>query len=139
MRADLFKIPENEELVSQINVTSLIDVMMVLLVAFIIIAPIMEQGISLNLPRATAQKIKSKDALTVNVDRNGQIYLDAIPVSRPVFQRRLEAVATLNRDQAILIRADEDNKYGDIVEIIDMIKLSGLEKVGILTRPRENT
>ena len=137
MRSDLFKTPVDEGLVNHINITALIDVMLVLLVAFIMIAPIMEQGISLNLPKATAAKIKTKDALSVDVDKNGQIYLDTMPVSKVIFQKRLEAVAALDKEQAILIRADQDNKYGEIVQIIDMIKLAGLEKVGILTRAKD--
>lgn len=127
----------DEELMSSINVTSLVDVTLVILIIFILIAPIMEQGISLSLPKATAAKIKSKDALTIEVDKSGRVYLDSLPVSLKLFKDRLKSIAMINPDQAILIRADEANKYGDIVLIIDMIKQSGLTKVGILTLPKK--
>ena len=137
MNRNLFKTVLNEEVEFSINVTSLVDVMMTVLIIFMLIAPIMEQGISLSLPQATAEKIQTKEALTVEVDRSGQIYLDAMPVNFIDFRYRLQAVANYNKDQAILIRADEGNKYGDIVQIIDMIKQLGLFKVGIMTRPRD--
>ena len=127
---------ENTE-IPVINVTSLIDVTLTVLIMFILIAPIMEQGISLNLPQATAEKVKTKEALTIEVDRNGGIYLDTMPVTYIDLQRQLDSIASVNKDQSILIRADEGNKYGDIVQIIDLVKQSGFNKLGILTRAKE--
>jgi biopolymer transport protein ExbD len=138
MKLDYFKQQNvDEEVISEINVTNLIDVTLILLIIFILIAPIMEQGISLTLPKATAEKIKSKEALTVEVDKFGRLFLDTQPVSFQDFQSHIHAIAENNPDQSVLIRADENNKYGDIVQILDMIKQSGITKVGILTRTKD--
>jgi len=137
MKLDRFIQNNNDELLSNINVTSLVDVTLVILIIFILIAPIMEQGISLTLPKATSAKIKSKEALTIEVDKNGQIFLDSLPVSLSIFESRIKSIASFNKDQAILIRADQNNKYGDIVRIIDIIKFSGLTKLGILTQEKK--
>jgi len=137
MKLDRFIQNNNDELLSNINVTSLVDVTLVILIIFILIAPIMEQGISLTLPKATSAKIKSKEALTIEVDEKGQIYLDSLPVSLSIFESRIKSIASFNKDQAILIRADQNNKYGDIVRIIDIIKFSGLTKLGILTQEKK--
>lgn len=137
MRAPFLESVEGEEYLGTINVTSLVDVTLVILIIFILIAPIMEQGISLNLPKAASARIKSKNALKIEVNREGRIFLDGMAVSYPEFKERIDAIASYNPDQAILIRADKDNKYGDIVLIIDIIKQSGLSKVGILTLPRK--
>jgi len=137
MKLSQFTQNNNEELLSTINVTSLVDVTLVILIIFILIAPIMEQGISLNLPKATSAKIKSKEALTIEVDKKGQIYLDSLPVSIAIFTSRIKSIASFNKEQAILIRADQNNKYGDIVKIIDIIKSAGLTKLGILTQEKK--
>lgn len=137
MRSKFLNPNHEDNLISSINVTSLVDVTLVILIIFILIAPIMEQGISLTLPKATSAKIKSKDALIIEVDKNGRLFLDSMQVGLPDFINRLKGIASFNPDQAILIRADQDNKYGDIVQIIDIIKNSGLNKIGILTRQKE--
>ena len=137
MKLNQFTQNNNEELLSTINVTSLVDVTLVILIAFILIAPIMEQGISLNLPKATSAKIKSKEALTIEVDKKGQTYLDSFPVSITIFTSRIKNIASFNKEQAILIRADQNNKYGDIVKIIDLINSAGLTKLGILTQEKK--
>lgn len=134
MKRSIFSSSNEEEIMSSINLTSLIDVSLVVLIMFILIAPIMEQGINLNLPKAVAGQVKAKDALTVEVDAKGQIYLDLTPVNYHELELRMKSVASLDSEQAILIRADQNNKYGDIVRIIDIIKSAGLTKVGILTR-----
>jgi len=123
-------------LISTINVTSLVDVTLVILIIFILIAPIMEQGLSLDLPKATAEKIKTKEALTIEVDRTGRLFLDQFPVSWIEFRNRLKSIASFNPEQSVLIRADKDNKYGDIIRILDIVKGAGLTKVGFITQPK---
>ncbi|EKD28624.1 MAG: hypothetical protein ACD_79C00256G0003 [uncultured bacterium] len=137
MRARFLKTNTGEDVINGINVTPLVDVSLTVLVIFILIAPIMEQGISINLPKATADKVKSKEALTVEVDKTGRIFLDATQVSLYEFQQRIKSIASFNAEQSILIRADQENKYGSIVKIIDIIKQAGLTKMGILTRPED--
>ncbi len=137
MKLDYFKQPVEEGAMAEINVTNLIDITLILLIIFILIAPIMEQGISLTLPKATAEKIKSKEALTVEVDKFGRLFLDTQPVSFNNFRDHIHTIAENNPDQSVLIRADENNKYGDIVRILDMIKQAGVTKVGILTREKD--
>lgn len=135
MNMDPFGDIDTDDVMSTINMTSLVDVSLVVLIIFILIAPIMEQGISLNLPKSTSGKVKSKEALTIEVNKKGQLFLDTLPVSYETFEARIKSIASYNKDQAILIRADQNNKYGDMIKIIDIIKRAGLHSIGLLTNP----
>jgi len=138
VKTERFLTPPDDQVLASINVTSLVDVTLVILIIFILIAPIMEQGISINLPSATSAKIKTKEALTIEVNKEGTVFLDTIPVSLVELENQLRAVASYNKKQAILIRADKEIRYGTIVQIIDMVKQAGLSSLGILTSPKRS-
>lgn len=123
---------------AQINVTSLVDVSLVILIIFILIAPIMEQGINLNLPSSESGQVKTKNGLTVEVDASGLIYLDGTRVSKTEFRDRLESVKEIQKDNPILIRADQSNSYKMIIEVLDIIRQSGLQKIGLITKQKNS-
>ena len=126
----------NGTTISQINVTPLVDVMLVLLVIFMVTAPIIQQGVQVNLPQAKAGAIPGKEEqLVVAIARNGRIYLNDNPMTLPELGKKLRAISKIRRDKEVYLRADQDVRYGIVIRTIAEIKQAGIEKLGMVTRP----
>jgi biopolymer transport protein TolR len=126
----------NGTTISQINVTPLVDVMLVLLVIFMVTAPIIQQGVQVNLPQAQAGAIPgTEEQLVVTIDRKGKIYLNDNPMSLAELGKKLRAIRRLQRDRGVYLRADNDVRYGVVIKTIAEIKEAGIEKLGMVTRP----
>ena len=126
----------NGTTISQINVTPLVDVMLVLLVIFMVTAPIIQQGVQVNLPQAQAGAIPGTDEqLVVTIDRKGKIYLNDNPMSLAELGKKLRAIRRLQQDRGVYLRADNDVRYGVVIKTIAEIKEAGIEKLGMVTRP----
>lgn len=125
------------DVVSDINVTSLVDVMMTLLIIFIIVAPMIEQGIDVNLPTAEPRKIDVADVLTIAVTENERVYLENQRVTLEELRDRLTSIRTARDDVAILIKADTDIKYGRVVEVLDTVRGVGISRLAMATKPKE--
>src|SRR3989338_1369168 len=126
----------NGSTISQINVTPLVDVMLVLLVIFMVTAPIIQQGVQVNLPQAKAGAIPGKEEqLVVAITRNGRIYLNDNPMTLPDLGKKLRAISKIQRDKEVYLRADQDVRYGIVIRTIAEIKQAGIEKLGIVTHP----
>jgi biopolymer transport protein TolR len=122
--------------IAQINVTPLVDVMLVLLVIFMVTAPIIQQGVQVNLPQAKANAIAGTEApLIVTVAKNGKIYLNDNAVSLAELGQKLRAIKKLQADKQVYLRADQDVRYGAVMKTIAEIKQAGIEKLGMVTRP----
>jgi biopolymer transport protein TolR len=122
--------------ISQINVTPLVDVMLVLLVIFMVTAPIIQQGVQVNLPQARAGAIAGKEEqLVVSVNKNGRIYLNDTQMSPTELGQKLRAIRQLEPDKEVILRADQDVRYGIVMRAIAEIKEAGIQKVGMVTRP----
>ncbi|MBI2986288.1 MAG: protein TolR [Deltaproteobacteria bacterium] len=122
--------------ISQINVTPLVDVMLVLLVIFMVTAPIIQQGIQVNLPQAKAGAIPGKEEqLVVAIARNGRIYLNDNPMTLAELGQKLRAIRQLQQDKEVYLRADQDVRYGVVMKAIAEIKQAGIERLGMVTRP----
>jgi biopolymer transport protein TolR len=122
--------------ISQINVTPLVDVMLVLLVIFMITAPIIQQGVQVNLPQAKAGAIPGKEEqLVVAIARNGKIYLNDNPMTLTELGQKLRAIRQLQQNKEVYLRADQDVRYGVVIRAIAEIKQAGIEKLGMVTRP----
>lgn len=127
---------QNGATISQINVTPLVDVMLVLLVIFMVTAPIIQQGVQVNLPQAKAGAIPGKEEqLVVAITRNGRIYLNDNPMTLPELGKKLRAISKIQRDKEVYLRADQDVRYGIVMRTIAEIKQAGIEKLGMVTRP----
>lgn len=127
----------NRQVISEINIINLVDVMMVLLVIFILIAPIMEHGISVRLPASSSAKIQSSpDNLTISIAPPGKIYLNNRRVTLDELQQRLADIARVTPDTPLILRAGEKLNYGIVVKVLDSIRQSGLNRIGIATRPQ---
>ena len=124
-------------LVSEINVTSLVDVMMTLLIIFIIVAPMLEQGIDITLPTADPKRIDVAEVLTISVAENERVYLEGQRVTLEDLAERLSNVYAAREDVAVLIKADTDLKYGKVVEVLDTVRGVGIKRLAMATKPVE--
>ncbi|MBI4523116.1 MAG: protein TolR [Deltaproteobacteria bacterium] len=126
----------NGSTISQINVTPLVDVMLVLLVIFMVTAPIIQQGVEVNLPQAKAGAIAGKEEqLVVAITRNGRIYLNDNPMTLSELGKKLRAIRQLQENKEVYLRADQDVRYGVVMKAIATIKEAGIQKLGMISRP----
>jgi biopolymer transport protein TolR len=120
--------------ISQINVVPLVDVMLVLLVIFMVTAPILQQGVSVQLPQAKAGGLSGEeDQLVVTIDKKGVVYLNdnAIPIDQ--LGPKLEAVVRLKPDKQVFLRADRSVPYGEVVRVMAAVKSAGVLGLGMIT------
>ena len=121
---------------SDINVTPLVDVMLVLLVIFIITAPLMASSIKLDLPRTDAGQPNETPAfVSLVVDAAGKVFLDDQPVTTGALAQRLAQAAERNKDTEIQLRADQSVPYGKVVELMGIANKAGLTRIGFVTEP----
>lgn len=119
---------------SDINVTPLVDVMLVLVVIFIVTAPLMASAIRLDLPRTDAGKsAEIPKFVSLAIDAGGKLFVDGQPLSEADLQARLVAVAAASRDTEIQLRADQTVPYGKVVELMGMANKAGLSRIGFVT------
>jgi biopolymer transport protein TolR len=122
--------------ISQINVTPLVDVMLVLLVIFMVTAPIIQQGVQVNLPQAKAAAIPSTEQLlVVSIAKNGKIYLNDNVMTLDELGSKIRAIRANEVDKQVYVRADQDVRYGLVMKTIAELKQAGIERVGMVTRP----
>lgn len=121
---------------SEINVTPMVDVMLVLVVIFIITAPLMGSAIRLDLPKTDAAKAISVPAfVTLVVDKSGQIFLNDKPLKLDELMRELAQTAGRNPDTEVQLRADEAVPYGKVVEVMGVAQKAGLSRIGFVAEP----
>jgi biopolymer transport protein TolR len=127
----------HKKLMSEINVVPYIDVMLVLLVIFMITAPLLSQGVKVDLPRAAAQPVESQDqeTLVVTVDRRGNYFLDDRRISEAELRRKVAAILRLRPKTPVLIRGDRQANYGEVVKAMTLLQSAGAPSVGLLTEP----
>jgi biopolymer transport protein TolR len=122
------------DVLSEINVTPFVDVMLVLLVIFMVTAPLLQQGIDVNLPKAKGKDLPPEERITLIIKRGGAIYMNDNPVSLPEMRKKLESISKLNPN--VFLKADKDVPYGFVVEVMGDIKEAGIEKLGMITEPK---
>lgn len=125
-------------LVSDINVTPLVDVMLVLLIIFMVTAPMMTQGLDVDLPETTSKSLRQKEKpLIVSVDKRGKIFLGKVEVSQPLLLQQLKSFGAEKQTKPIFLKADKNVPYGIVVSIMATIKTAGFDKLGMITKPEE--
>jgi biopolymer transport protein ExbD/biopolymer transport protein TolR len=122
---------------AEINVTSMVDVAFVLLIIFMITAPIMQGGVDVQLPRAEARPMTARQGMVVSVDREGRIYIDETRVSMSDFRLTFTAMVRSRQPKAIYLRADRRVDYGDVVRVLAVIRASGVTDVGLVAEEEE--
>lgn len=123
--------------VSEINVTSLVDVTLVLLIIFMITAPIMQGGVEVQLPRAETRPITPRDGLIVTIDRDGQLFVDRVRVSYDEFRATFRALAQEKGADGVTLRADARVPYGEVARVLAVIREGGVANVGLVTEQEE--
>jgi biopolymer transport protein ExbD/biopolymer transport protein TolR len=122
---------------ADINVTSLVDVAFVLLIIFMITAPMMQGGVEVRLPRAEARAMEPRQGLVVSVDRRGRVYIDDAPFAFADFRASFRAVVARRKPSAIYLRADRGVPYGDVVRVLAIIRASGVQDVGLVAETED--
>ena len=123
---------------SDINVTPLVDVMLVLLIIFMVTAPMMMQGVNVTLPQTTSKPLPAEqDHLIISIDRSQQIYINDYKVAPEAFQGKIEKILEGRPDPKVYLRADKGVPYGIVVRVISEAKMAGVEKLGMVTEPPE--
>ena len=121
--------------VSQINVTPLVDVMLVLLIIFMVTAPIIQQGVEVSIPKVKAGALKSNvQEFVVSITRDGETYLNDAKLQPAELTDKLEAISHTRPDLQVFIRADEQVAYGEVIRTMAAIKAAGIENVGMVTQ-----
>lgn len=124
--------------ISDLNITNLVDVVFALLIIFMITAPMMKQGVQVDLPNADAENVENNiEMIQVTVNKESEIYLNEELVSLNRFRKSFEEVFMGNKEVPVFISADSEVPYGIVVRIISEVQNSGAEKLGFLTEPLE--
>ena len=120
---------------SDINVTPLVDVMLVLLIIMMIIAPLLQKGVDVRLPIAvnSASKPETQDQTVLGIKADKTVWLNGVEVRREEMRTRLETILETKKEKLILIKADEDAPYSAIMDAMDQLRASGIEDVGLIT------
>jgi biopolymer transport protein TolR len=120
---------------ADINVTPLVDVMLVLLIIFMVTAPMLHQGISVALPKTATTNIQSQleDPIVLSISRDGLYYINETPVARGLLRERLRAILRGRKEKAVLLKADRGLSYGTVIETLDLLNRMGIESLGLVT------
>jgi biopolymer transport protein TolR len=122
---------------AEINVVSLIDVMMLLMIIFMITAPMMQGGVDISLPKAEARPLESKSGLTVTIDRSGTIFVDDARLTLSQFSSSFKALANRRGSGGVYLRADDGVPYGSVVKVLAIMRASGVGDIGLVAEPPE--
>jgi len=128
----------DKRLLSEINVTPFVDVMLVLLIIFMVTAPMMIQGMDVELPKTTARAIDDKEEnIVITIDRHKNIFVNNARIPQPQIQKYMQHLKETAAGREVLLRADRSIPYGLVVEIMAQIRAAGIEKLGMVTAPLE--
>ncbi len=121
---------------SQINVTPLVDVMLVLLVIFMVTAPMMQQGVQVNLPKARNQGLPApEESVVVSIERSGKVFINSAEIPAGELRTRLADMFSDKSKKEVFLKADKDVPYGEVVKTMAEIKGAGIERLGMVTEP----
>ncbi len=120
---------------AEINVVPLVDVVLVLLIIFMVTAPMLYRGMDINLPQTATNTIKPEQRVVLTVERDRQVYVDKDRVPLVQLQPKLQALRRNNPNVSVFLRADREVPYGTVVQVMDSIKKAGIEKLGMVTDP----
>jgi biopolymer transport protein TolR len=124
---------------SDINVTPLVDVMLVLLIIMMIVAPLLQQGVPVTLPQAnnSSEKPETQDQTVVTIDRNKDVYLNAKPVPTGQLENRIKEILEDKSDKIVIIKADVEAPYSAVMDTMDELRKAGIEDMGLITDKRK--
>jgi biopolymer transport protein TolR len=127
---------KKREFMSDINVTPFVDVMLVLLIIFMATAPMMRQGVKVNLPETETKSIKSKDEpLVLSITKEKQIYIENYKIEISNLNEKLEKIFSNRKEKEIFLESDKDVPYGFVIKVMSHVKAAGITRVGMITEP----
>ncbi len=130
--------PKDRRLLSEINVTPLVDVMLVLLIIFMVTAPMLQQGFDVDLPKVAAKDIPAKEErLVLTITKKRKIFINEHPVDLLKLRKKLQKICKNRADKEIFLKADKNVPYGFVMKAMAEIKEAGISKLGMITRPIE--
>jgi len=122
---------------AEINITPMVDVMLVLLIIFMVAAPLMVAGVPLELPNTSAARVsQSKKAMVVSLDGNGALFIREEPVSQGNLVPRLRELRAAEGETVVYVRADKKSNYGDVMDVLGLVGESGYGRVSLLSQPK---
>ena len=123
---------------SEINVTPLVDVMLVLLIIMMIVAPLLQQGVNVRLPVAanSTEKPDTQENTVIGIDAKGEFFVNSIPTPATDLRRKVEEILETKTERIVLIKADEDTKYSAVMDAMDELRAAGIEDMGLITERR---
>jgi biopolymer transport protein TolR len=123
---------------SQINVTPLVDVMLVLLIIFMVTAPMMQQGVQVNLPKADTKALTPQEVtVVVSIERNGKLFINTTETPATELRSRLVGMLATRTKKEVFLKADKDVPYGEVIRAMAEIKGAGIERLGMVTEPAQ--
>ena len=131
-----FDTGSQSDTISQINVTPLVDVMLVLLIIFMVTAPILQQGVRVDVPKVAGGPLAGQEEqLVVNVGKGGETYLNDTPMPLDQLAEKLRAIVAARPDRQLYVRADQAVSYGVVMRVMGAVRDAGLTRVGLVTEP----
>ncbi|OLP53617.1 protein TolR [Rhizobium rhizosphaerae] len=125
--------------ISEINVTPLVDVMLVLLIIFMVAAPMMTVGVPIDLPETQAKALNAQtQPITISIKNSGEIYLQETPIPADEVVAKLQAIATTGYNERIFVRGDATAPYGVIADVMARIQTAGFKNIGLVTQQKTN-
>lgn len=126
--------------ISEINVTPLVDVMLVLLIIFMVTAPMMKQGLNVNLPetKGTGTKSTKEDPLVVTIKQNNRIYIGKTQIAVDLLSDKIKSLVSINEDKQIYLEADKKVTYDLVAKVMGEIQSAGVYRISLVTVPKEN-
>ena len=132
-------IPDSERrlgpALSEINVTPFVDVMLVLLVVFLVTAPMLFRGIDVRVPKTETRTVQPEERLVLTVTKEGAVFVGEQPITLARLERLLTGLRQRNPKAAVFLRADERAAYGSVVKVMDIVKKAGIDRLGMVTEP----
>ncbi len=122
---------------AEINVTSLVDVAFILLIIFMITAPILQGGVEIEIPRAPAAPLSASEGIVITIDRTGRIYLDDTPVTMEEFDASVVQVIKRRDPETVYVKGDANVAYGVVLKVIGKLKEAEIETVSLVAEPEE--
>lgn len=131
----MFQTGQKRSFMAEINVVPLVDVVLVLLIVFMVTAPLLYRGFDINLPRSSTNTIQPEERVVITVEKNQQIFIDKDRVTVERIEPVLDTIKQRNPAVTVYLRADREVPYGLIVQVMDAIKRVGIDKLGMVTEP----
>ena len=127
---------QNGKFMSDINVTPLVDVMLVLLIIFMVTAPMMTQGVEVNLPKTTTRYMKTEDEpLVLTINKKEQVFIENHQIKLEDLEGKIRKIFENRREKQLLLKADEALSYGFVMNVVAKVKRAGIDKLGMVTEP----